>query len=347
MTNTTSVGFNPIVVPGGTFSATGFFGAKVLWSDFSPSDVAADQLSNYLTHPATDIVAALHTEVDAFAGGEAIYGYLPALGWYVRVHTLGTSAPTVADGHDFYTLYAHLGAEPLVTNGRVEVGQKIGEVGTDGTELGVPSGSGLLHLEIQLFNDVNNPTYHPFSWSAWDLPRLNADGSTYNQTNTYIYGTPSVAQLRADPDGTNLGYVNPGNFLSENGDSHSTVVFTDSVQQDPIVGTGLASVQGVINKATNFIVQAAGHAVEVVRADTGAVFAQFQGFSEWLFNGGALKDIVHILPLGDGSDITKNTIFFNGNDGDDELDASMADKTVVASGGNGNDTLLGGSETMC
>ncbi|MEY9748875.1 ELWxxDGT repeat protein/VCBS repeat-containing protein [Bradyrhizobium japonicum] len=214
---------NHTIVPGGRVT-TNDFGATLSWGSINPD---ATIPSATLTHPAVDITAPLGTEVDAFASGTVVEAdYSLALGWYVRIHHSGLQLPTVANGKDFYTLYAHLENQPLVSAGQtIGAGTKIGEVGTTGSETGVQAGFGLLHFEIRLFGNL----FHPQSWTSWDLPK--AGGLT---SNIYIYGARTAAQLLADPDNTGLGYINPDQFLVEGHTSRVTegyigaaIVFAD------------------------------------------------------------------------------------------------------------------------
>ena len=207
------IGIDPIIVPGGRIT-TNDFGAHPTWGSvaLNQSSIPSGDSNNFLTHPAVDITAPLGTNVDAFAGGQVVgvsSGQLDAtfssLGWYVLVHDTGSLAPSVANGQDFYTLYAHLEDKPLVSVGdSIDPGTTLGTVGTTGNETGIQSGFGLLHFEIRLFPDL----FQPFT--AWDLPKKNGPDA-----NIYLYGAQDAAQLLADPLNTNLGYINPEKFLNE------------------------------------------------------------------------------------------------------------------------------------
>src|SRR5262249_50653983 len=69
--------------------------------------------------------------------------------------------------------------------------------------------------------------------------------------------------------------------------------------------------------------------------------AIFNDAKQFLFDGGLFNDVVKILHLV-SEGISNDTVYFNGNDGNDSLDGSGADTTIVASGGSGSDTLIGG-----
>ncbi|TNC96768.1 MAG: hemagglutinin/hemolysin-related protein, partial [Rhodocyclaceae bacterium] len=321
-----SGGYKAVVVPGGieTFG----FGRTIRWGDLNQDAQEPNQL---LTHPAVDILAPLGTEVDAFASGDVVeVNQSSALGWYVRIHHSGASTPGVAGGRDFYTLYLHLESQPLVTVGQpVTTGKKIGTVGTTGNESGVPLGDGLLHFEMRLFDSL----FHPVEWSSWDLPKATLT------TNIYIYGERSETQL-FQALGTNIGYINPEKFLVEDG----LVISSATNQLQPLVGNGsqsLLAFNGDSSAGTNLVLNAQRNNVVVANIDTGKDVAQANQFGELAFNFGTGRDSLKAGPL-NGTDVVYGTIFFNGNDGDDRLDAGATDKPVVASGGNDHDILFGG-----
>jgi murein DD-endopeptidase MepM/ murein hydrolase activator NlpD len=98
-------GYDPTIVPGGRITQNNF-GVASAWDTItSASLIPAGHANDLLTHPAADITAPLGTEVDAFASGNVVeVSDSAALGWYVRVHDLGSQAPSVAGGAGF--LYA-------------------------------------------------------------------------------------------------------------------------------------------------------------------------------------------------------------------------------------------------
>lgn len=220
------VGYNPVIVPGGTVSQK--FGNVDTWGDISPNstDRPPGDAGLELTHPAVDIEAPLLTPVDAFASGTVtMTGYSDALGWYVLVQDSGSTSPTVANGENFSTLYLHFANQPLVTqNQSIPAGFELGTVGTTGNETGVAAGQGLLHFEIRLFTGLYQP------YSQWNLPTQNGSSAS----NIYILGSQSDAQLLADPKNDGQGYVNPQNFISENGNAPPTTPgLVDSLTTNP------------------------------------------------------------------------------------------------------------------
>ena len=104
----------------------------------------------------------------------------------------------------------------------------------------------------------------------------------------------------------------------------------------------LLAIDGDPNADTNLVVGSQGQHVLVSYSATGEPSCAGDEFSELAFNFGTQNDILTIEPLS-GTDIADSTVFFDGNGGNDTLQASGADKSVVASGGNGADALSSGS----
>jgi hypothetical protein len=123
-----------------------------------------------------------------------------------------------------------------------------------------------------------------------------------------------------------------------------STISSDSVQDATIVGNGglLALVGSITGTVTNLFVDSVGTLGRIVNNITGDIKATFSQFSEFLFEGGIFNDLVKLFPLSGSGIDPKHTVFFNGNDGDDTLDGSATDTSIVAKGGNGNDALTGG-----
>src|SRR5262249_775815 len=103
----------------------------------------------------------------------------------------------------------------------------------------------------------------------------------------------------------------------------------------------LLSIEGSSVNATDLTLGAQSGNVVVTQTNTNNIILTATQYSELLFNGGLYNDKLKVAPL-IATNVTNHTVYFNGNDGDDTLDANTADRSVVASGGNGNDTLIGG-----
>ena len=117
---------------------------------------------------------------------------------------------------------------------------------------------------------------------------------------------------------------------------------TDSVQQDPIEGlNSFLTVQAAGVSGANVVAGAQGDSLIVSNGATGNLISQTKGFVELLFNGSFGEDVFTVGPLA-AAGIASHTVFFDGLDGNDVLDAAATDRSVVASGGAGDDVLSGG-----
>jgi hypothetical protein len=329
------------IVPGGTI--TFHFGEAVEWDEIAPStaNIPPGKENDLITHPAVDILAPLETPVYPFAGGQVIAvssgpsdPTFASLGWYVIIRHTGYLYPQIAHGDDFYTLYAHLNKRPLFEKDKgVTIDQQIGEVGRTGNETISSPLNGLLHFEIRLFSSL----YHP-SWPSWNLPRP----AGHTETNIYLYGEYTEGQLRDDPNGAGHGYLNPENFLNQNGRRAGASTSVETIQKPILSGNdNLLTVHGT-TAPTEVSARAEGQDFVLFDA-LGDLLLRARGFFEARFDFGGKRDTLHLGPL-DGTHISNRTIVVNGNGGNDTLDGATADKSIVASGGSGADSLLSGTE---
>jgi Ca2+-binding RTX toxin-like protein len=103
----------------------------------------------------------------------------------------------------------------------------------------------------------------------------------------------------------------------------------------------LLAIAGDAVVRTDIRLGAQGEQVLVTRGGSGEAVLQATQYSEIAFTGGLSDDELTIGSL-DGTHVAMSTIFYYGMDGNDRLDASSADRRVVADGGVGNDYLIGG-----
>ena len=122
----------------------------------------------------------------------------------------------------------------------------------------------------------------------------------------------------------------------------SAVISLDVGQSNIVTGgNGVVSLQGQAGSSSSVTIGSASHIAVVTDNPTGDLIAQFKGFSEANYNGSASNeqvDLLHLTPSG----VAHHTFFFSGLGGDDTLDGSSTDTTVVATGDTGNDSLIGG-----
>jgi len=120
-----------------------------------------------------------------------------------------------------------------------------------------------------------------------------------------------------------------------------TDIPADSTQTTTAVGPGAQGVISISNNSggtVNATLSATGDKCVVTNTDTQKIIVEAIEYGRMIFNG--LKGLV-VRALS-GTWILPETIYFNGANGGDSLDASATDTTIVATGGSGNDTLIGG-----
>jgi Ca2+-binding RTX toxin-like protein/uncharacterized protein YxjI len=135
-----------------------------------------------------------------------------------------------------------------------------------------------------------------------------------------------------------------------------TKISSSSTQEAPLVGNhdllefriatdAPSNVAGTTPATTsNWRVEAQGGLGNIINNITNAIDAVFSQFSEFLFSGNAAGDSLKLSALSATGILSHDTVYFDGNDGDDTLDGSAADTRIIADGGTGNDILIGGSE---
>ena len=190
--------------------------------------------------------------------------------------------------------------------------------------------------------------YNVQFWDAtWDKGTPRTVGVLSTQTD-FLHSVPpgglsTATSWQYGKDYNTANGLLTGVDLDVFSDMSSATLSVDSPHGTPAAGNGgLVTVQGsTSNTGTNVTVGANGSDGYVSDGITGDIKAIFNGAKQFFFDGGLFNDVVKILHL-ISEGISNDTVYFNGNDGNDALDASGADTTIVASGGSGNDTLVGG-----
>jgi hypothetical protein len=162
------------------------------------------------------------------------------------------------------------------------------------------------------------------AWQYWDSTR------TYSQD---ITGIPTSLI----PAGR-LGNIDLDTFKI----LPSATVSTGTAHDAPLAGTGLFAVQIDTTGPSSFTVGGQGANGVVTNNVSGEIEYIFSQFPELLLNGSRFDDVATFLPLNGSGIDARHTVFFSGNDGNDSVDGRAADTSLVASGGDGADTLLGG-----
>ena len=220
------------------------------------------------------------------------------------------------------------------------------------------------------FNDYLNAhpedNYEIGVYGAGDTCRSILGDAAVDAKFTWLAGSPLWTDLSPDPRSTPVGHTTFTDWTIKQYDNKLTKVGStivdldqtkgdsfgqwvpgdkpisiDSSQTDTAVGPGpqgTLSIIGKIGQATHVALTALGDQLVILNADTGKTVVQAVQFGKMVFND------ISSLVIGalNGTSILHHTVYFNGADGGDNLDASASDTSVVATGGNGNDTLIGG-----
>ena len=218
-----------------------------------------------------------------------------------------------------YATYMHLAKNSVTNSGltltgatsKVFLGEIIGAVGHTGAEAG-------FHLHVT-YGDSLDPLYSDVKV---------ADGS---KTTNPAAGPVSFSVGNLLDDHT---------YRSDNDVGQQTAV--TSPQDSPFVGSGVQSsftfaADPVSTPSVSLSAQ--GPYAVISDINLGKLLAQATNFGEMVLNG--IKNIG--IGLLNGTGLLGHTIYLNGADGGDELNASATDTSVVARGGNGADILIGGS----
>jgi len=117
-------------------------------------------------HHGVDIPNVTGTDIHAvapgtvfYAGGDAVQQFGPQTNFYGNLVVIQHDMPA-ANGEMLYSLYGHMSEVDVQTGRRVEMGEKIGEVGASGVALGAH-----LHLEVRIGDPYDyGSTYNPDLW---------------------------------------------------------------------------------------------------------------------------------------------------------------------------------------
>jgi hypothetical protein len=192
--------------------------------------------------------------------------------------------------------------------------------------------------EIETYFVQHVSPYDIGVYGAGDTLAKIAGDPLVNPKYTWLAGAPGWTD--SSPSSTLAGHSTFTNWTIKQYDNGVTPVGDVPVDLDQTKGTSFGQwVPGdQSGSGTHLLLSAQGGIAVVSDSDTGKDLYQISQFGEIAFSG-VSNVIVKAL---NGTDIAAGTVFFNGTDGDDHLDASSADKDIVATGGNGNDLLIGG-----
>ncbi len=222
-------------------------------------------------------------------------------------------------GGHFYATYMHLEGHlnsryiPAADTG-VVVGQLIGYSG----DTGIP---GVPHLHVTYGNELT--AYH------------NGDGDTIAMAD---------GSFDANPVGGPVRFLD--GELSNNGVLYDVdnEIFdpTDITRSQSLIGSGAhntltVSADQVGTSSASLTTE--GHFANLTDTDLGKLVTQATNFGEMVLNN--FRNL--IVGALNGTGLLGHTVYFNGADGGDNLDASATDTSIVAIGGSGGDLLVGGA----
>ncbi|MEJ0077101.1 MAG: putative Ig domain-containing protein [Alphaproteobacteria bacterium] len=236
---------------------------------------------------------------------------------------------TIQYDNNLVATYAHLqnGSIPahlLSPNAPVLNGEIIGDVGLTGAITGA-------HLHVTY--GQNN-----YTASSTDDALARTKTITIAEGGASSAGAPMFFDVESE-----TGQLVAGKSYKSDNLGATTTLSTAFNIEPTLVGPGDGGIviAGASGSPTNLILTTAGSTPMLVKSD-GSILTKFTDFGTVKVIGGLVDDFFKILSL-IGTTISKHTIYFNGEGGSDVLDGAATDRSVVASGGTGNDLLVGGS----
>ncbi len=175
----------------------------------------------FQTHHGVDIQNLQGTAILAVAGGWVVYAgddsvemFGPQNNFYGNLVVIEHDRVS-PDGRPVYTLYGHMMRVDVATGQRVEMLQKIGQVGSTGVALGAH-----LHLEVRIGDPHDyNSTYNPDLWlRPW--PNFGTlAGRITDKFGNRLYDMQIIIQPEDGPDRFTYSYaddsVNPDPYYGE------------------------------------------------------------------------------------------------------------------------------------
>ena len=267
------------------------------------------------------------------------------------VATMGSGNDTVEGGAGADTLYGGSNNDLLTGNGGND--QVFGESGNDhivwndddGSDT-IDGGSGTDTLTVQTSTTIAASMSATLSAGGGGNAMLEIPSGSSNDMLT-VSGVETVQVLGDSGDdrlvindltGTDVGVV-----TAALGDGNDTIVWHPgggTSYLDGGSGTDTLSVYGSTGDDTISVSQDISHNVEITVGDETILASNIEEL-QIVGNGG--NDDIQVGDLS-GTTILNSTVSFTGGSGDDRFDASLAGKRIVADGGAGDDTLIGGTE---
>jgi Calx-beta domain/RTX calcium-binding nonapeptide repeat (4 copies) len=165
-----------------------------------------------------------------------------------------------------------------------------------------------------------------------DVREYVMDGSTafeqsiINPDRAWVHRLAPQSNAMADSEG-----ITPWSALEE------------TRQLTGVASSNILDISSPILSQATFRVEGVGGQVVVSNTTTGSPLLSADGYQELSFTGGDLGDRIVIGSLA-GTDVANSTVYLLGGSGNDIFDATIADRRIVAYGGPGADSILGGIE---
>lgn len=254
------------------------------------------------------------------------------------------------DGRLIYSLYGHLSDElgkerQFEENEEVQQGKIIAYIGNTGR-------TDNAHLHFEIFEPILNsktPTLsqarsivdqyinkNVHAWWGYTRDASADTGLQYGPSELNSWSSPST------PDGRQIRWHNTSKFIESY--SATTLSGLDNAKNEVFI-----SLPNLISDQDNFEIEQTdavsfGDKVLLTVRTVGGSWLSYlaEKFQELRFVGGNGDDNIRVGPL-TGTGIEQNTVFFDGGYGADFFDGSTTDRRIVGEGGEGIDTLIGGS----
>jgi Ca2+-binding RTX toxin-like protein len=163
--------------------------------------------------------------------------------------------------------------------------------------------------------------------------------------NDYLSGSSvrEITDTLEGGDGNDTIIGNRGDDLKIGGEGDDRLIWNNGDGSDIMEGDNgfdVVEVNGALEDGDNFELRANGEHAQFERLNLGNFVLDVDNVEQFEINGGGGDDTLTVQDL-TGTDVQQ--VIFNGGDGNDWLNGSETYVNIMASGGEGNDTLTGGN----
>ena len=153
---------------------------------------------------------------------------------------------------------------------------------------------------------------------------------------------PEIIDTLSGGEGNDTLVGNKGNDVLTGGEGDDRIIWSNGEGSDIIEGDGgndVSQVNGALADGDNFELRANGDRAEFERLNLGNFVLNEDNVERFEVNSSGGDDILTVQDL-TGTDVQQ--VVFNGEDGNDLLDATLGNVAIVADGGAGDDLMRGG-----